>query len=193
MVYCPSARAAAPDCSQVMGLVDGFELASFNRFSRDTRGVQLSTYEHKLLAGPCPVLSISLAEWGGQVAHFPPSLDARRRARISRNPCKFPREKVFQFSDSPKNFQADVACELDAVASGGVDALVYWYETRAHPGAGWHSRAEAGEFAWIVGQGRGAGGGGSVREGQGVRVCVRIDDGGMLLGLGDGASNEVKA
>ena len=69
MLFWPSTRIAA----QVMGLVDGFELASFNIFSRDTRGVQLSTYDHKLLAGPCPVLSISLAEWGGQVTRFSPS------------------------------------------------------------------------------------------------------------------------
>jgi len=73
MLFWPSTRVAAPDCSQVMGLVDSFELASFNIFSRDTRGVQLSTYDHKLLAGPCPVLSISLAEWGGQVTRFSPS------------------------------------------------------------------------------------------------------------------------
>lgn len=70
--------------------------------------------------------------------------------------------------------------------------MVYWYEVKAHPGAGWHSRAKAGEFAWIVGQGRGAGGGGNVKGGEGVRVCVRVDEGGMLLGLGDVAADEVK-
>lgn len=70
--------------------------------------------------------------------------------------------------------------------------MVYWYEVKAHPGAGWHSRSKAGEFAWIVGQGRGAGGGGNVKGGEGVRVCVRVDEGGMLLGLGDVAADEVK-
>lgn len=134
-----------------MGPVDGFELGSFNRFSRDTRGVNLSTFPHATLAGPFSLLEVSLRAWGGRLAS---------------------------------------EIDVDAVRDGGVDALVYWYEVRLGPGGTWVSRAEAGEFAWIVGQGLGAGGGGRTIKGRAVRVTASIEDAALHLGLWCGGDRD---
>lgn len=46
---------------EVNGRIHGFDVSAFNRFSRDTRIVKLSSFEHRKISAPHRVLTINLS------------------------------------------------------------------------------------------------------------------------------------
>lgn len=105
---------------EVNDRIHGFDVSAFNRFSRDTRMVKLSSFEHRKISEPRSALTINLSATESTDAHT-------------------------------------AAVTLKSACAGYVDAVVYWYETRMHPGGdsvclGPGGQDGGAQFAWMVGQ-----------------------------------------